>query len=240
VLITRRWPDLAEALTAAGAQVIEVPAIAFAAPEDGAAFDGALQGIAVYQWIVFTSARAAETVAARMKELGLAMPGSMRVASIGPATRQAIRAAWPEAAVEVEPAAEFRGTALLDAFAGRDVEGHRMLLPVSDRAADTVADGLAALGASVDRVVAYRTVASGDGEWLLREVHKGPDAVVFASPSAVDAFLIAVGPLARHIPAATIGPTTADGARAAGLSVLAVAEPSTVEGLVEALARAWR
>ncbi|HEU0105973.1 MAG TPA: hypothetical protein VFT38_07360 [Vicinamibacteria bacterium] len=42
------------------------------------------------------------------------------------------------------------------------------------------------------------------------------------------------------MPAAVIGPTTAEAARAAGLTVLAIAQPATVEGLLTALAQAWR
>jgi uroporphyrinogen-III synthase len=42
--------------------------------------------------------------------------------------------------------------------------------------------------------------------------------------------------LRTRIPVVAIGPQTADEARRAGLEVVAVAEPHTVDGLVEALA----
>jgi uroporphyrinogen III methyltransferase/synthase len=66
------------------------------------------------------------------------------------------------------------------------------------------------------------------------------DVAVFASPSAVEAFAAFAGEDGRGVPAAVIGPTTAEAARSAGLTVLAIAQPATVEGLLTALAQAWR
>ena len=97
-----------------------------------------------------------------------------------------------------------------------------------------------ARGALVDRVVAYRTVSADGGQALGQVLRDGVDAAVFASPSAVEAFAAFAGADGRTVPAAVIGPTTAEAARAAGLSVLAVAQPSTVEGLLAALATALR
>ena len=96
--------------------------------------------------------------------------------------------------------------------------------------------GLAERGAVVDRVVAYRTVSADGGQALDQILRSGADVAVFASPSAVEAFAAFAGEDGRAVPAAVIGPTTAEAARAAGLTVLAVAEPSTVEGLLAALA----
>ena len=120
------------------------------------------------------------------------------------------------------------------------MQGRRVLLPVSDRAAETVSRGLTALGALVDRVVAYRTVSADGGQALAQMLRDGVDAAVFASPSAVEAFAAFAGEEGRAVPAAVIGPTTAQAARTAGLTVLAVAQPSTAEGMLAALAAAWR
>ena len=238
VLVTRRWPELVAALSAAGADVAEVPALELAPPEDPAPLDDALRGLARYAWIVFTSASAVEAVATRMTALGLSMP-AVRMASVGPATTRAISAAWPGARIEVQPADQFRGEELVKAFAGQAVAGRKVFLPVSDRAADTVARGLAALGAQADRIVAYRTVGSGSSDRLRGELGKGADAAVFASPSAVEAFLLAAGEAGRQVPAVAIGPTTAAAACAAGLELLATAKAPTAEGVMEALVRAW-
>lgn len=238
VLVTRRWPELVAAVSALGGTAIEVPTIEVRPLDDPAPLDDALRALARYAWVVFTSANAVEALATRMAALGVSMPATMRMASVGPATTQAVRDAWPAARVAVQPAGEFRGASLVDAFAGHDVKGHQVLLPVSDRAADTVERGLAALGARVDCVLAYRTVAVSPSDRLSRELGRGIDAAAFASPSAVEAFRAATGEAGLNVPAVAIGPTTAEAARAAGFNVLAVAETSTVDGLLDAFLRA--
>jgi uroporphyrinogen-III synthase len=52
--------------------------------------------------------------------------------------------------------------------------------------------------------------------------------------------MAAGGEAARAAPAVVIGPTTEEAALAAGLTVVATADPSTVEGMAEAVARAVR
>jgi uroporphyrinogen III methyltransferase / synthase len=240
VLVTRRWPELVAGLASLGAIAYEAPLIELRPPSDTRPLDTALAGLARYDWLVFTSANAVEAVAARMAALGLALPVGLGLASVGPATTQAVHAAWPGARVTVEPVADFRAAGLVAAFDSPAVQGRRVLLPVSDRAAETVSRGLAERGALVDRVVAYRTVSADGGQALTQTLRGGVDVAVFASPSAVEAFAAFAGEDGRAVPAAVIGPTTAEAARAAGLAVLAVAQPSTVEGLLRALEEAWR
>jgi uroporphyrinogen-III synthase len=239
VLVTRRWPELMAGLAAEGAIAHEVPLIELRPASDPGPLDEALRGLARYQWLVFTSANAVEAVAARMTTLGVTLEPGIRLASVGPATTQAIDRAWPGTEVAIAPATDFRGAGLVTAFESEPLDGQRILLPVSDRAAEAVERGLSERGARVDRVIAYRTVAMSGGG-LGEHLRAGVDVVVFASPSAVVAFVGAAGENGRRVPAAVIGPTTADAARAAGLEVLAMAQPSTVEGLLAALAAAWR
>jgi uroporphyrinogen-III synthase len=239
VLVTRRWPELMAALGAAGATAHEVPLIEVRPPADPGPLDEALRALGRYQWLVFTSANAVEAVAARLTALGVALETGIRLASVGPATTEAIDRAWPGTEVAIAPATDFRGAGLVTAFTSEPLEGKRILLPVSDRAAETVERGLSGRGARVDRVIAYRTVDTG-GEGLGERLRDGVDVAVFASPSAVEAFVRAAGAPGRALRAAVIGPTTAEAARTAGLSVLAIAQPSTVEGLLAALASAWR
>jgi uroporphyrinogen-III synthase len=240
VLVTRRWPELVARLAVAGITAAEVPTIEVRPPLDPEPFDRALRALEQYDWIVFTSASAVDAVLARLSEIGLAMP-DVTAASVGPATTAAVLEAWPELRVAVQPAVEFRGTALIQAFAAEHLAGRRVLLPVSDRAAETVERGLAARGAIVERVVAYQTrTAVGCRDLLLRELRLRPSAVAFASPSAVEGFLAASGDEGRAVPAVVIGPTTGEAAAAAGLDVVATAVPATVEGMAEALARVLR
>jgi uroporphyrinogen-III synthase len=240
VLVTRHWPELTAGLASLGVIASEVPLIELRPPSDPRPLDAALGDLGRYDWMVFTSANAVEAVSTRMAARAVTLPAGLSLASVGPATTEAVRAAWPGARVSLEPAADFRAAALVAAFDRTLVQGRRVLLPVSDRAAETVSRGLTARGALVDRVVAYRTVSADGGQALAQRLRDGVDAAVFASPSAVEAFAAFAGADGRTVPAAVIGPTTAEAARAAGLTVLAVAEPSTVEGLLAALAAALR
>jgi uroporphyrinogen III methyltransferase/synthase len=138
--------------------------------------------------------------------------------------------------IALAPGSDFRAEGLLAALG--DVAGQAILIPASERARDLLPDTLRSRGAQVDLVTAYRTLApSGLAERLAEELHQGLDLATFASPSAVEGFVTAAGPLARSLPAAVIGPVTEQAARAAGLDVRAVAAPSTAEGLVAAVLR---
>ena len=243
VLVTRR-PEQSRALTSrlreAGAEVVELPLIEIQPAEDSAALDAALARLHAYDWLVFTSANAVRALADRLKALGLAQASvgqATAVASVGPATSEAFREAFPKGRVSLEPAAEHRAEALLAAFRSRGVTGERFLLPVSDRGRRVLADGLREAGARVDAITAYRTRPAPDLPARLPAIlKKGLDIAVFASPSAVASFVAAAGPPAHAFPAAVIGPVTREAAEAAGLDVRVVAGVSSAEGLLAALA----
>jgi uroporphyrinogen-III synthase len=154
---------------------------------------------------------------------------------VGPSTAHAIAAHFRGRATDLQPASEFRAEALVEAFRARDLTGRHILLPVSDRARDTLAAGLRAQGAVVESVVAYRTVApDGVRARLDRALAEGIDLVVLASPSAVEGLVAALGARARGVAVAVIGPVTEEAARSVGLDVRAVASPATALGLVAA------
>jgi uroporphyrinogen-III synthase len=97
----------------------------------------------------------------------------------------------------------------------------RVLFAGAERARRLLVDELGA-----DFVPLYRT----------RELRPDPapegDFVVLASASAAAAF----GALALDLPAVSIGPETTRAARAAGIRVVAEAEPHDLDGLVAAVA----
>ena len=245
VLVTRRpeqTSSLAARLAELGAIVVSVPAIAITSPEDPAPFDAALARIQGYDWVVFTSGNAvnavADGLAARGQQAALVGPA---LASVGPATTRALAARFPDCAVELQPTADFRAEGLLMAFAERGwPRDQNCLIPHGDRARDIVAAGLRERGARVDAVVAYRTVVpDGFADALANAQRDRIDLALFASPSAVESFASAAGETARVLPIVAIGPITAEAARATGLTVLAVAESSTIDGLVKAAIRCF-
>jgi uroporphyrinogen-III synthase len=87
-------------------------------------------------------------------------------------------------------------------------------------------------------VEAYRTVTAGEAEGVTPELldrAERADVVLFASPSAVTAFLAVMG--GRRVPPVVgcIGPVTAEAATKAGLTIDVVADRHDATGLVEAL-----
>jgi uroporphyrinogen-III synthase len=110
------------------------------------------------------------------------------------------------------------------------LSGARVLFPCGDRALPTVEEMLGAAGARVTRLTVYRTTAAAE---LLAGVDRGVDAIVFFSPSAVEAFSALGGDLGAA-KAVAIGGTTAAALAARGVSPV-VAETSDREGLLKAL-----
>ena len=214
-----------------------MPLVAMVPPADPAALRRAAAALDQYDWIVLTSANAVEALAGAREGPPGPLPASLRVATVGPATTRAVRERLG-AEVALEPRHEYQAEGLLEAFRGVEVEGRRVLLPVSDRARDVLATGLRARGATVDVVNAYRTITPpGSAAALLRAVSARTDLVTLASPSAVEGLTAALGRAAMGLPAGVIGPVTERAARAAGLAVEVVAAPSTTAGLVDAIRR---
>jgi uroporphyrinogen-III synthase len=241
ILVTRRSAQsgsLVDALSALGATVVEVPLIALEPPQDAGPLDRALGRLASYEWLAFTSANAVEAVGERLARLGTTVPAPVRLASVGPATSQAIRERFAGRRVDLQPVSQYRAEGLVEAFRGLDLAGQHVLLPVSDRARDTLAVGLRAQGADVDAVAAYRMVTPDDARHRLEQsLAEGIDLVLLASPSAVEGLLHALGDRAHGLAVAVIGPVTEQAARDARLDVRLVASPATAQGLTTAAQR---
>ncbi len=244
VVVTRRSgqaSSLIQQLQARGATVVEVPSIEIVPPSDVAPLDRALRSLAGYQWVVFTSANAVQAVLGRLTVLGLPPRlAPARVASLGPATTSAVRQAFPADPVALEPEGDFRATGLADAFARGGGRGARVLFPASSQAREELQLELRKLGAEVDVIEAYATHEPADLVPRVRAcLEAGFDLLTFASPSAASAFAAAAGGRQRGLPAVVIGPTTARAAQAAGFELRGTAQPSTTEGLVDAVEQAF-
>ena len=240
VLVTRSYGQsagLTERLQARGAEVVLVPMVGFAAPDDPRPLQDALRSLGDGDWLLLTSANAVRAVAGAASSGGAALPPALRLASSGPATTEAIRSLRPGRPITAEATGEYGSEGLARAFALVNVAGARMVFPVSDRSPAELAGTLRARGARVEVVVAYRTIPPDGSAQRLREALEGGlDAMTFASPSAVEAFT-ALGGIGSDLPVIVMGPTTASAARSAGLTVAAIAESATGAGLAEAVER---
>ena len=238
IFVTRPERDagsLADLLRAEGAEPIQAPAITVLPAEDIGPLDDALREAAAggFAWMCVTSPAGAEAIGGRLAELGIAPPLPLKVAAVGAATANAVRDLLGMEAALVP--GEFTTRALGREFpSGRD--GGRVLLPRVDVAPPGLEETIAEKGWIPVRVTAYRT-RHPDSLPLdaRRALDAGEvDALVFTSSSTVEGFVHQAG--VRSEPKViVIGPTTASRAEELGFAVDAVAEPHTIEGIVEAL-----
>lgn len=235
VVVTRTRAQASETvarLRELGAEVVEVPVIEIAAPDDdGAALRAAVRDASSYDWVVLTSPNGARRFVAALDacELdGRALAGA-RLAAIGPGTAAALAEAHLRADLVPD---RFVAEGLLAAFPAAPSDGGRVLLARAAVARDVLPEGLAALGWEVHDVPAYRTVPRVPDE-ATSDAVAAADVVTFTSSSTVTNYLaagLAVPPVV-----ACIGPITAATARDAGLAVAVEAEVHTIDGLVDAL-----
>ena len=166
-------------------ELVHTPLIAIADPEGWQPLDAALDRLASYSLVAFTSRYA---VAALVERL-LAGAGDVRalaharLAAIGRSTAAALLSRGLAADIV---ARDKNAVGLLAAMreAG-PLSGERVLLPCSSLADDTLPDELRAAGAEVAAVTAYRNIAVPDP---VRVDLASLDAVLFTSPSTVEAF----------------------------------------------------
>ncbi len=249
IVVTRapeQAEDLAHQLERLGAEVLLLPAVAFAGPEDPGPLDRAIESLGDFDWVLFTSQNAVRFFAQRCRALGL-MQGNdgwksaaarPLLAAVGPATAEA--AAKQGLPVEFV-ASQFRGQALAEELAGR-VAGKKVLLPRSDRAGADLPAALRAAGAEVADVVAYQTsLPESLAPDVADAIRRGEvDVVSFFSPSTFHNLVEAIGletlrNLSGRVALAAIGPVIAGAIRDAGLPLAIEAREATAASLIAAI-----
>jgi uroporphyrinogen III methyltransferase / synthase len=241
VLVTRAQSPtstLADSLTSAGAEVVEVPATRIE-PLDPGRLRGAISHLDAYDWIAFTSQNGVDQFWKTLHDCGLDTRAlaAFRVVAVGPATGDALLAHG--VMVDVTPQ-RFVAEGVLEALAQReDIRDARVLYVAAEGAREVLPNGLTELGARVDVVPVYRSVPDPAARDAMREFAASASErslVAFTSASAVRAYVEGVGSeIAQRPSVATIGPATSAAAREAGLDVRVEASPSTIASLVDAI-----
>lgn len=200
-----------------------------------------------YEWLVITSPRAAisflmDHILDREKDplgqlLGVAAVAGRvtfdRVACVGASTLGAIHALAPNPLVPPIQTAEHL---VREMIRTGGVARARILFPRGNLARDTVATKLRESGAIVDDPIVYETRPDAAGIQRLKQLASSSqlDAVVFASPSAVE-FAMQGGVDLSGLRCFSIGPTTSDALRAHGIAVAAQAATPDETGLLDAI-----
>jgi uroporphyrinogen-III synthase len=159
----------------------------------------------------------------------------MRIASVGPSTATALHA---EGATPDLVAGEHDAAGLAAAMLERGMAGATVWAPIAEAARDELAQRLGNAGATVRVQHIYRSVMPLHAPDDLRAaLAGGVDAITLTSGSTARHLVEAMGsnPVPEGVVIVCIGEQTASEARAAGLTVSAIAPEASVAGLVRAL-----
>jgi uroporphyrinogen III methyltransferase / synthase len=234
--------DFVQRLAELGAEVLEIPAIKTVPTSNKQDIVDALLELNAYDWLVFTSANGVtaffDLFFKRFQDLRDL--GGARIAAVGPATAAKLRELHLQ--VDLTPD-EALGAKIAAAFAKYEsVENLKMCLLRAGEANPDLPRELEMLGAIVDDIAIYRTVAetedlSGAGADLLKN---GADWLTFTSGSTVEHFhaRFDLPKLLKKFPQtklASIGPETSKAIRALKLEPALEAREHTTDGLIAEL-----
>jgi uroporphyrinogen III methyltransferase/synthase len=238
VLVTRpahQAQDLTGPLTELGARVLLQPAIEIREPDDWTAVDAALQRLADFDWLVFSSVNGVQAILNRLLHLGhdLRALGRVKLAAIGPATREALAAYHLRA--DLQPArfhAEDLAAALVERAAGQ-----RFLLARASRGREVLADELQAAGGQVEQVVVYEsTDVRAPHSEALEQLRAGHIDWVTVTSSAIARSLSQLfGAELERAKLVSISPLTSATLRELGLRPAAEAREATMAGVIAAI-----
>jgi uroporphyrinogen III methyltransferase / synthase len=248
IVLTRSRGQMAKfskKLSELGADVLEIPAVKGIDPENKQNFIDALLALNSYDWLIFTSVNGVtmffEFFFRRfhdMRDLGGA-----KIAAVGPATAAKLRELHLQ--VDVMPD-EFVGRKIAEAMAKHSsIENSKVCLLRAEKANRELPAALEELGAIVDDIGIYKTVAEtgdffGTAENFLAH---GADWLTFSSGSTVEFFhaRFDLPKLLKKFPQmkiASIGPETSKAISALGLKPAFEAKEHTAEGLIAGLLKA--
>jgi len=247
VVVTRareQASQLVDRLAELGAHCLEYPTIEVGPPDDWQPLDDAIQNLPAYDWLVFTSVNGVKYFFKRLlaKRLDVRALGHLKTAVIGPVTRDRLADFGIHADILPE---NYRAESVVDAFAGQNMSGLRVLLPRAREARAVLPVELEKMGAAVDEITTYvtRPVNSGAGDLVSRLQSGEVDLITFTSSSTVTNFkalLPADGwqALLADVRLASIGPVTTETAQSLGFQVDITAETYTIPGLCAAIVAA--
>jgi len=233
--------ELVQRLSDLGAECLECPTIEVVPPDDFKPLDTAIENLSTYEWLIFTSVNGVSFFFDRLfaKNKDVRALRNIRTAVIGPATAKRLFDFGLQSDIVPET---YRAESIIKAFAGKDLNGKKILLPRAKEARPILPVELTRMGAVVDEVTAYRTRSVQENTDLLlkRLKEKTIDLITFTSSSTVKNFHALVPAenlksLIQDVTVACIGPITADTARDLGFDIHIIAESFTIPGLCEAI-----
>ncbi|MEM7536217.1 MAG: uroporphyrinogen-III synthase [Chloroflexota bacterium] len=232
----------ARLLESLGASVFHYPCIDIVPPRDTTSLDAALRAVVTggFQWMVLTSTNTINILAQRMAALDIQASQfkQLKIATIGSVTQEAVETMLGLSADLVPE--KFVAESL--AASMQVQSGDKIFLPQSEIARPTLAEALRSAGAALTTVTAYHNVVASGGDPVPVMLWEGKiDAITFTSESTVRYFSHRITQeggtldMLDDVCVACIGPVTTKAARQFGLTVDAMPETHTVDGLVDSL-----
>jgi uroporphyrinogen III methyltransferase / synthase len=244
VLVTRGADQAGEftsKLERLGARVYACPTIEITPPASYRELDQAIDALASFDWIVFTSYNAVKYFFGRLSDHGLDTRalGRCRVCAVGPKTAAALTPFGVRADLVPE---DYKAEGVVAAFSEMDMKEKRVLFPRGDRAREVVPDELRAMGAEVSAPVAYANVTPGQlpDDALRALEERRVDCVTFTSSSTVENLASMLGEnrflhLLEGVRVASIGPITSRSCQELGLDVHIEPAEYTLDALAAAM-----
>lgn len=250
IVVTRardQASELVERIEELGGEAIEFPLIRTAPvteDADCAALADALERLATFDWLVFTSTNGVRYFFRELRERAIDVRRiRARVAAVGSQTAEALAEHGLIADLIPEP---FRAEQLVPAFESllhmeQLHAGAKVLLARAKVAGQEVVEQLASLGLAVTDVACYQTGPADEQDpYAIEQLLAGKvDVITFTSASTVRYFFQKMSVFSYVIPAncqtVCIGPVTAAAAREAGVQVTTVADRATIDSLVKSI-----
>jgi uroporphyrinogen III methyltransferase/synthase len=250
IVVTRtreQASQLSRQLLELGAEVLEIPTIKIAPPDDHQPLVDALVGIGSYDWLIFTSPNGVSTffdyffkTYEDVRDLG-----ALKIAAVGPGTAAKLKELHLK--VDLMPD-EYVTKKIASAFANfESIENLKMFIARAQVANPDLPSVLQEMGAIVDDVACYKTVPETDDRTgaAAAMLETGADWITFTSSSTVENFharfdlpkLITQFPTLKL---ASIGPETSKAVATLGLKPQLEAKDHTIEGIVKGLLQANR
>ncbi len=246
IVVTRarsQASTLSKQLDQLGAEVVEMPAIRIAPPKDDQPLREAVANLEDFDWVVFTSANGVDAFFEVLHRAGLDSRAlsSNRICSTGPVTAERLASHGITSDAQPEKYLGSEIARAIDSAGGLD--GKKVLCPRADIAPRDMIDDLEARGATVQEVVAYRTIPDCSGAEQVADLlaENQLSWITFTSSSTVKFFFGAISQekiRSSSVRLASIGPVTSGTLKEFGLTADAEAEQHTVDGLVCAILQA--
>jgi uroporphyrinogen III methyltransferase / synthase len=232
-------------LSELGADVLEIPAVKGIDPDNKQDFIDGLLALNSYDWLVFTSVNGVtvffDLFFRRFQDLRDI--GGAKIAAVGPATAAKLRELHLQ--VDLMPE-EFIGRKIAEKFAKHSsIENSKIALLRAEKANPDLPRALEEMGAIVDDIGLYKTVAETEDFFGAAENFQanGADWITFTSASTVEFFhaRFDLPKLLKKFPQlklASIGPETSKAITTLGLKPAVEAKEHTTAGLLAALLKA--